>query len=150
MIRTLAVGADPREELKSRQRFLREVEIPLLQAKRAESGQVGTAVLQVYSEREVKDIGTLLSVLNHPFEKLDSDDVVRLNDCVTLQDSEEAAEEEMVVHDARLVIRAPGFISADSNLGAAVLGRRVGDLVQVITRSGTQNYQLRGVRRAPA
>jgi transcription elongation GreA/GreB family factor len=148
LIRTLTVGADPRNELKCRLRFLQDVEIPLLQAEWGEPGHLGMAALRAYSERELQDISRLLTGLTPPFLELGSDEVVRLNDCVTLQDQAEPAAEEMIVHDARLIIRAPGYISADSVLGAAVLGRQIGDLVRVDTRSGTRTYVLRRIRRA--
>jgi len=148
LIRTLPVGADPRDELKCRLRFLQDVEIPLLQAEWGESGHLGMAALRAYSERELRDIATLLTELTPPFLELDPDEVVRFNDCVTLHDQAEPAAEEMIVHDASLIIRAPGFISADSVLGVAVLGRQVGDLVRVDTRSGARTYVLRRIRRA--
>lgn len=148
LIRTLPVGADPRDELKCRLRFLQDVEIPMLQAEWGDSGHLGMAALRAYSERELRDIAKLFAELTGPFLELGSDGVVHINDCVTLQDQAEPAAEEMIVHDAFLIIRAPGYISADSVLGAAVLGRQVGDLVRVDTRSGTRTYALRKIRRA--
>jgi transcription elongation GreA/GreB family factor len=53
----------------------------------------------------------------------------------------------MIVHDASLIVRAPGYVSADSALGAAVLGHRLGDLVQVDSRVGSRTYVVQTIRR---
>jgi len=148
MIRTLSVGGDPRDELKCRLKFLQDVEMPLLSSEFAEAGYLGSAALRVYSEREIRDATRLLADLSGPLREADPGDPVRLNDCVALRDADEPNAEEFVVHAPGLVVRAPGFLSADSALGAAVLGKRVGDPVIVETPAGSRSYVLQRIRRS--
>lgn len=148
MIRTLAVGGNPRDELRGRLRFLEDVEMPLRDAERGEAGHLGSAAFKVYSEREVRDATRLLNELSGPLREAGPGDPVRLNDCVALRDADEANAEEFVVHAPGLVVRAPGFLSADSALGAAVLGKRVGDPVIVETPAGLRSYLLQRIRRS--
>ncbi|MDQ4144392.1 MAG: GreA/GreB family elongation factor [Actinomycetota bacterium] len=148
MIKTLAVGSDPREELKRRVRFLREVEIPMLQAVQGEPDHLGTIALRDYSQREIQDATRLLSRLSSPLRDVPSSESVQLNDAVALRGKADGTTEEFVVHAPELVIRAPGYVSADTALGAAVLGRRVGDRVRVTTPDGFRTYVVEGIRRS--
>lgn len=147
MIGTLTVGGDPRSELRTRLELLQGVDLPRDASERGEAGHLGTAALRVYSEREIRDVTRLLSELVEPLVDVEGGPV-RLNDCVALRDPGEATVEEFVVHAPGLIVRAPGFISADSALGAAVLGKRVGDAVVLETRSGSRSYLLEGIRRS--
>lgn len=144
MIQTSAVGFDGRAELVSRLRFLREVEIPRLQRDQQDAEDAGIAAL-TYARREVEDIVRLLAQLAATENR--SQKLVRPNDCVTVYDQEADVTEEMIVHDAGLTVRAPGFISVDSPLGRAVVDRRVGDLVEVQAPGGSRRYVIRGIRR---
>jgi transcription elongation GreA/GreB family factor len=141
VIQTSACGFDGRAELVSRLKFLREVEIPRLQS---DENDAGIAAL-TYARREVEDIVRLLGQLAGPGSG--SHGVVRLNDCVTVHDQEADMAEAMIVHDAGLTIRAPGFISVDSPLGRAVIDRRAGDLVEVQAPRGARRYVIRGIGR---
>jgi transcription elongation GreA/GreB family factor len=148
MIRTLAVGSDARQELECRLRFLKDVEMPLLSSEWGEPGYLGSAALRVYSEREIQDVTRLLGELSEPLQAVSPGESVRLNDCVELIDQTTHSAEEFVVHAPELIVRAAGYISADSALGAAVLGRQIGDLVRVKTPGGVRSYLLRGIRRS--
>jgi transcription elongation GreA/GreB family factor len=148
MIRTLTVGGDPREELRCRLRFLQDVEMPLLSSEWGEAGHLGSDALRIFSQREIRDASRLLAELSEPLRDLGPDEVVRLNDCVALGDPGEQTAEEFVVHAPGMVVRAPGFLSADSPLGAAVLGKRLGDLVTLTTQAGSRSYLLQGIRRS--
>ncbi len=144
MIRTSAVGFDGRAELVSRLKVLRDVEIPRLQEDQGEGDDAGIAAL-TYARREVEDIVRLLDQLAAANNR--SHGVVRPTDFVTVYDQESDVTEEMIVHDADLTIRAPGFISVDSPLGRAVVDRRVGDLVEVQAPGGPRRYVIRGIGR---
>ena len=146
MIRTLAVGSDPRDELKSRLKQLQEVELPRLRSEKGEVGHLGTAALRDYARREVQDAARLLAELFEPFSEVPGASV-RINDCVTLQESDGTAEE-FIVHAPGLILRAPGYISADTALGASVLGKKVGDRVSLRTHSGSRNFVVQGIRRS--
>ncbi|HEU4866570.1 MAG TPA: GreA/GreB family elongation factor [Actinomycetota bacterium] len=146
MIRTLTVGSDPREELKARLAHLQDVELPKLRSERGELGHLGTAALRDYARREVQDVARLLAELQGELE-LVPDGTVRLNDCVVLQEQSEGEPEEFIVHAPGLIVKAPGFISAETALGAAVLGKQAGDLVQVRTPRGSRDFVVQGVRR---
>ncbi len=90
------------------------MEIPRLQKDQQDGDDAGAAAL-TYARREVEDIVRLLDQLaatNHR-----SHGHVRPNACVTVYDQEADVTEEMIVHDARLTVRAPGFTSVDSPLG---------------------------------
>jgi len=147
MIRTLSVGGDPRDELKDRLDLLREVEVSS-RGLGGEAVHLGSAALRVYSEREIRDATRLLADLSGPLREAGPGDPVRLSDCVALRGADEANAEEFVVHAPGLVVRAPGFLSADSALGAAVLGKRVGDPVIVETPAGSRSYVLQRIRRS--
>lgn len=146
MIRTLAVGFDPRVELKSRLSYLQDVELPKLRSEKADLGHLGTAALWDYARREVQDAVRLLAELEGPLE-LVPDGKVRLNDCVVLQEEAEGEAEEFIVHAPGLIVKAPGYISAETALGAAVLGKQSGDAVEVKTPRGTRSFVVQGVRR---
>lgn len=146
MIRTLSVGSDPRLELKARLSHLQDVELPRLRSEKGELGHLGTAALRDYARREVQDVARLLAELQGSLQ-LFPQAKVRLNDCVILQEKSESAAEEFTVHAPGLIVRAPGYISADTALGAAVLGKEGGDLVQVETPRGRRTFVVQGVRR---
>ena len=148
MIRTLTVGGNPREELMCRLRFLQDVEVPVLRSGWAEPGQLGTAALRVFSEREIRDINRLLSQMDGPMADVGPSEPVRVNDCVTVRDEVDGTVEEFVVHDEGLVVRAAGFISADTPLGRAVLGKRTGQDFAVVTAAGSRPYRVSSVRRS--
>ena len=150
MIKTLTVGDDPRLELKSRLRFLQDVEMPQLSSAESDAGHLGSKALRIFSQREIRDASKLLAELSEPLRDPGPGEVVRLNDCVVLVDAELQTAEEFVVHAPGLVVRAPGFLSADSPLGAAVLGKRTGDLVTLTTQSASRSYLLQGIRRSAA
>lgn len=146
MIRTLSVGCDPRVELKNRLTYLRDVELPRLRSEKGELGHLGTAALRDYARREVQDAARLLADLQGTLE-LVPEAKVRLNDCVVLQEESEGAPEEFTVHAPGLIVRAPGYISADTALGAAVLRKQAGDTVRVKTPRGSRTFVVQGVRR---
>lgn len=148
LIRTLTVGGNPHDELKCRLKFLQDVEVPVLRSGWAEPGQLGTAALRVFSEREVRDINRLLSQMDGPLADVAPSEPVRLNDCVTVRDEVDGTVEEFVVHDEGLVVRAAGFISADTALGKAVLGKRTGDAFAVVTPAGSRPYHVSSIRRS--
>ncbi|HEX2180327.1 MAG TPA: GreA/GreB family elongation factor [Actinomycetota bacterium] len=148
MIRTLTVGSDPREELRCRLRFLQDVEVPLLSSEWGESGHLGSSALKVFSQREIRDASRLLADLSEPLKEVGPEETVRLNDCVALREPGEQNAEEFVVHAPGLVVRAPGFLSADSPLGAAVLGKKAGEPVTFKTPAGSRSYLLQGIRRS--
>jgi transcription elongation GreA/GreB family factor len=139
VIRTLTVGSDPREELKARLTHLQDVELPKLRSEKGELGHLGTAALRDYARREVQDVARLLAELQGELE-LVPDGKVRLNDS-------EGEAEEFIVHAPGLIVKAPGFISAETALGSAVLGKQAGDLVQVRTPRGSRAFVVQGVRR---
>jgi transcription elongation GreA/GreB family factor len=145
VIQTSAVGFDGRAELVSRLRFLREVEIPRLDAEQGDGVDLGTAALRAYAGREAGDIERILDQLSTA--EHGPDQVVRLNDCVTVYNEADGLTEEMIVHSAGLNVRAPGFISVDSPLGGGVIGRRLGDLVEIEAPGGSMWYVIRGIRR---
>ncbi|HEX2052281.1 MAG TPA: hypothetical protein VHJ78_00960 [Actinomycetota bacterium] len=147
MIKTLAVGGDPREELRRRVRFLRDVEIPMLQGV-GESQHLGTIALRDYSERELQDASRLLTKLSSPLRAVAALERVQVNDCVALRSEVDDVAEEFVVHAPGLVIRAAGYVAADTALGAAVLGCRIGDRVGVKTPGGVRSYLVEGIRRS--
>jgi transcription elongation GreA/GreB family factor len=148
MIRTLTVGSDPREELRCRLKFLQDVEMPMLSSDWGETGQLGSSALRVFSKREMKDASKLLAELSEPLRDVSPGESVRLNDCVVLRDPGDRTVEEFIVHAPGLVVRAPGFLSGDSPLGAAVLGKKVGELVTFTTPAGSRSYLLQGIRRS--
>lgn len=146
MIRTLSVGSDPRVELEARLSHLQDVELPKLRSEKGETGHLGTAALRDFARREVQDVARLLAELQGSLE-LVPQTKVRLNDCVILQEESERTPEEFTVHAPGLIVRAPGYISADTALGAAVLGKEAGDLVRVETPRGARTFFVQGVRR---
>ncbi len=146
MTSTVSAGVNPRQELKRRLRFLTDVELPLLGANWGEAGS-GMAALRFNSERELRDITELLDLFSRPVLEQSPSEPVSLNDCVTVLDYDRPVAEEMIVHDARLIVQAPGCVSAGSELGSAILGRRTGDLIRVGAGSGVRTYQLVRVRR---
>lgn len=147
MIRTLAVGSDPRDELKSRLQQLQDVELPRLRSEKGEVGHLGTAALRDYARREVQDAARLLAELRDPFFEV-PDASVGINDCVTLFQEADGTAEEFILHAPGLIVRAPGYISVDTALGASVLGTRVGNRVSLQTPSGSRNFVVQGIRRS--
>lgn len=124
----------------------------MLRAVWGEPEHLGTAALRDYSERDIRDAGRLLRQLAGPLGELGAGDCVQLNDCVALRDAVDGTVEEFVVHAPGLVIRAPGYISADTALGTAVIGRRCGDVIRVETADGPEptwstGFDGRGSRR---
>lgn len=144
MIETSVVGFDGHAQLVSRLEFLLEMEIPRLQEVQENSDHASTAAL-TNARREAEDIRKLIDQLVTTDNGLH--DVVRPNDCVTVYDEEAGVTEEMILHDAGLIIRAPGFISVDSPLGRAVIGRRAGEPVAVQAPGGPRRYVIRGIGR---
>lgn len=146
MIGTMPTGSDPRAELRERLAYLLE-EIPQLEAElqATESELAGVALDN--DKQEMHDIVRLLACLDdNRSESRDGQDLVRLNDRVTIRAPRSRDREELVVHEPGLHIRARGFISADSPLGAAVVGRRVGESVTVRAPGGSPQFVIESVQ----
>lgn len=146
MIRTLSVGCDPREELKNRLTHLQDVELPRLRSEKGELGHLGTAALRDYARREVQDAARLLTEMEGSLQLVPGGKV-QLNDCVALLEESESSPEEFTIHAAGLMVRTPGYIAADTALGAAVLGKGTGDVVRMQTPRGVRTFVVQGVRR---
>jgi transcription elongation GreA/GreB family factor len=146
VIRTLSVGSDPRVELKNRLAHLQDVELPRLRSEKGELGHMGTAALRDYARREVQDAARLLAELEGSLQ-LVPDARVQLNDSVVLHEESEGEAEEFIVHAPGLIVKAPGFISAETALGSAVLGKQAGDVVRVETPRSRRTFVVQAVRR---
>jgi transcription elongation factor GreA len=148
MIGTLPASANPRHELRERLAYLLTVEIPRLEAEVQCESEIAAVALD-HSQQEVHDIVRLQAALDACRSEARTDnDLVQLNDCVTIRAHRSRKNETMIVHDHDLRIRAQGFISVDSPLGAAVVGRRVGESVDVHAPGATPRFVIERVGRA--
>lgn len=148
MIGTLPAEANPRGELRDRLAHLLNVDIPRLEVEVETDSDIAAAALE-RARHEAHDIDRLLTALDHHrAETGDRLDVVRLNDHVTVRPVRSRRVEAMVVHDRDLIIRARGFISVASPLGAALIGRRVGETVEVRGPGASPRFVIEGVCRA--
>ncbi len=148
MIGTLPASANPREELRERLAYLVTVEIPRLEAEVHCDSEIAAVALD-HSQQEVHDIVRLqVSLDAWRSQARTEDDVVRLNDRVTIRAHKSRRNESMVVHDSDLRIRAQGFISVESPLGAAVLGRHVGESVEVRAPGASPRFVIERVSSA--
>lgn len=131
MIGTLPADANPRTQLRERLADLQRIEIPRLEAEAAVDAEISAVSLD-RAKREADDIGRLLTTLDERRPAAPGHERrVEVNDRVVIRPVRSRRTESMVVHDGALDIRAPGFISVRSPLGAAVVGRSVGDTVEV-------------------
>ena len=148
MIGTLPADAKPKVELRERLEHLLTVEIPRLEAEVACESEVAAVALE-HAQQEVHDIARLLAQLDgRPPTPRSRKRKVELNDCVVIRARHSRRTESMVVHERDLTIRAQGFISVDSPLGAAVVGRSVGESVEVRGPGASQRFVIEEVRPA--
>ena len=146
MIGTMPTTSDPREELRGRLSFLID-EIAQLESELVATGSELTAVALDNDTEEMHDIVRLLAALDAHRDEADAGhEIVRLNDCVTIRAPRSRSHEAMVIHEPGLHIRARGFISVDSPLGSAVVGRRVGESVTVRAPGGSPRFKIESVR----
>ncbi len=148
MIGTLPPDANPRVELRERMAHLLTVEIPRLEAEVEAESEIAAVGLE-HAQQEVHDIVGLLGALDVRRSHTPNDNsFVELNDCVTIRAHRSRRTEAMIVHDDELIIRAQGFISVRSPLGAAVIGRRVGESIDVRAPGDSARFVIENVRRA--
>lgn len=146
MIGTLPADSNPRAELRERLAHLLTVEIPRLEAEVEAESEIAVVGLD-NAQQEVHDIVRLLGALDaHRTRAAYDNTFVELNDCVIIRGQRSRRTEAMVVHDHDLTIRAQGFISIRSPLGAAVVGRRVGESVEVRAPGDSPRFVIEGVR----
>ena len=94
-----------------------------------------------------QDAARLLAELRRRSLQLVPDARVQLNDSVVLHEESEGEAEEFIVHAPGLIVKAPGFISAETALGSAVLGKQAGDVVRVETPRSRRTFVVQAVRR---
>ena len=146
MIGTLPADANPRFELHERLEQLLTVEIPRLEAEVEADSEIAVIGLE-HARQEMHDIVVLLGALDtHRSQPSYDDGHVELNDCVTIRAYRSRRRESMVVHDHDLTIRAQGFISVRSPLGAALVGRKIGESVEVKAPGDSPRFVIEGVR----
>ncbi len=147
MIGTLPATANPRAELRERLQYLLNVEIPRLEAEAERDSDLAFVALG-RAQQEVHDNVRLEAELDAGPLVRTKDDIVRLNDCVTIRARRSRKNETLIIHEPELQIRAQGFISVRSPLGAALMGRRVGDSVEVRAPDRSLTFRIEEVRRA--
>ena len=148
MIGTLPADAKPRVELNERLEHLMGVEIPRLETEAASEPEIAALALE-RAQQEVHDILRLQAELDARRSKVRSRKrSVELNDCVIIRDRRSRRVEAMVIHDHDLSIRAQGFISVNSPLGAAIVGRSVGESVEVRAPGASPRFVIEEVRSA--
>jgi transcription elongation GreA/GreB family factor len=147
MIGTLPSDANPRSALRERLAHLLTVDIPRLEAEADAESEIAAVRLE-HVKQEMHDIVRLLGALDAHRSKPSYDSsFVEVNDCVTIRAHRSRRRQAMVLHGHDLTIRAQGFISVQSPLGAAVVGRRVGEAVQVRAPGDSPRIVIEGVRR---
>lgn len=143
-----------RRHLGARARNLRDTIIPRLVELRDGSDRDDSVLAD--HERATTELTRLCAVLAtaRPVEALPDDpDVVELGEAVTIRLDGAPAERWVIVHSSEAAVGA-GRASARSPLGRALLGRRVGDEVEVAAPGGTYRCVIEsatrtGTARAP-
>lgn len=139
-----------RRTLRTRARALRDVTIPQLVELR-DSSDRDNSVLADY-ERATTELARIYAVLAaaRPVESLPDDpDVVELGETVTISSDGAPPEHYVIVHSSEAAVGA-GRTSARSPLGLALLGRHVGDQVEVAAPGGTYRCVIESATRTKA
>ena len=136
-----------RRQLEARARNLRETVIPRLVELR-DGPDRDDSVLAAHerASAELARIGTVLATAR-PVEALPDDpDVVELGEAVTISLDGAPPERYVIVHPSEAIVGA-GRTSSQSPLGRALLGRRVGDEVEVAAPGGTYRCVIESATR---
>lgn len=136
-----------RRHLGARARTLRHEIIPRLVELR-DSSDRDYSVLADY-ERATAELARICAVLAtaHPVEALPDDpDGVELGEAVTIRVDGAPPERYVIVHPSEAIVGARR-VSAHSPLGRALLGRRVGDEVEVAAPGGTYRCVIESATR---
>lgn len=124
--------------------------IDALERQREGDESAETAALLSELTRERDDIADALRdgrlIDDDPFDT----DAIEVGDAVTIRDAAGEVERYVLV-DGKAGSRARSdWVSVDSPLGAAILGRNTGDRVQVDSPRGVTTYEVLGFERASA
>lgn len=92
----------------------------------------------------------LMMGVSGPKGALVHDDVVGFGSEVTIEDLDTGARAEHRLMSGEAMDLDAGHISTDSPLGTALLGRNVGDVVEVETPRGTRRLRVLAVQTLPA
>ena len=136
-----------RRHLGARARNLRDTIIPGLVELRDGSDRDDSVLAD--HERATTELARICTVLAtaRPVEALPDDpDVVELGEAVTISLDGAPAERWVIVHPSEAALGA-GRTSAHSPLGRALLGRRVGDKVEVAAPGGTYRCVIESATR---
>ncbi len=111
-----------------------------------ESAETAALLAELTRERDdvVDGLRDARLIDDDPFDS----DAIEVGDVVTLRDADDEVERYVLV-DGKAGSRARSdWVSVDSPLGAAVLGRNTGDRVQVESPRGVTTYEVVGFERA--
>lgn len=136
-----------RRHLGARARNLRDTIIPRLVELRDGSDRDDSVLAD--HERATAELSRICTVLAtaRPVETLPDDpDVVELGEAVTISVHGAPPERWVIVHSSEAAVGA-GRASARSPLGRALLGRRVGDQVEVAAPGGTYRCVIESATR---
>ena len=113
-----------------------------------ESTETAALLGELASERDdiVDALRDVRLIDDDPFDS----DAIEVGDVVTIRDAHGQVERYVLV-DGKAGSRARrDWVSVDSPLGAAILGRNLGDRVQVESPRGVTDYEILGFERASA
>ena len=141
------ITEDGRRLLEARIRD-RERSLEELRAAVEEPGR-STDAVESYQRaaQEVDELRSLLDAAGAGEEAPDDPTVVELGDAVTIGFDDGGEETYIVVHAAEAAVEDQR-ISVDSPLGHALLGRHVGDTVEVIVPAGSYRCTISATRRS--
>ena len=132
----VALSPQGREAMRAKLQWLRDEFLPRLTARFAD-GDRDPRIDADYQRAaaELADISRLLEYAGSTEDLPSNPKVVELGDRVTISFADGSTEQLLIVHPLEAPFHAG--ISAESPLAKEVLGRRVGEMVEVVAPSGT-------------
>lgn len=144
----IRVTRQGRRALTARARLLRDEIIPDLNVRRGSHPRDDAIRSEV--ERAVGELARIASTLAtaRPAEAIPDDpQVVELGETVTIRLDGLPAEHYVIVHPCEAGSSDEGQTSSQSPLGRALLGRRIGDEVEVLAPGGAYHCVIEGATR---
>jgi transcription elongation GreA/GreB family factor len=146
---TVPLTRDARRALAAKVRHLREEVVPELAALRQDPHQ--DSRIEDEYHRAARQLTDLCSALAraHPAEALPDDPrCVEIGETVTISLEDGSLERYLIVHPVEATL-GDLRVSAASPLGRALLGRRVGDEMEVVAPAGTYRCLIVSTERQP-
>lgn len=140
------LSEEARRSLEERVRILEEERIPRLEEEVAASADPSSLAALRRTREEVNRLRDALSLAT-PLEEPRDPNLVELGDTVTVRRAGSSSEERFTLVGELEARLDESWVSIESPLGSALLGSRVGDVMEISPPGGPVRYELLSIER---